>query len=455
MAAGAGILTLVVSVLSLVNFAYRGPAMHVALETTGALVLLLSTYLVLGRLHRSAERFDLALFSSLTVLALSNLFFSAIPATVGGGRSSFSTWATLLATLVAGASFAFAASVPPGRLRRPRRAEFQALAGCLVALGTIAVCVALLASELPRGFNPALRPEGLGSLGLQGNRVVGGAQLVTAGLFGFAAWRFTRRAEQTGDELLRWLAAGLVLAAFARLNYFLFPSRYSEWIYTGDILRFGFQLALLTGAALEIGAHQRGLAQAAVLEERRRVARQLHDGLAQELAFIVTQARRLASKRADDKTLAHLATAGEQALAESRHAITVLSNPSDEPLDVSVARVADEIADRAGLALELDLKQDLHVSAPTHQALLRILREAMTNAARHGEARTIAVALSCDDGVRLRVADDGVGFEPNAPRTPWRSVGLRSMRERAEALGGELRIDSAPGSGARIEVVLP
>ena len=454
MAAGAGVLTLVVSVLSIVDFAYHGPAMHVTLETAGALVLLLSTYLVLGRFRRSGDRFDLALVASLTLLALSNLCFSAIPAAVGSGRTTFSTWATLFGTLVAAASFAFTAAVPQARLRRPRREELRALAGCLVALGTIAGGVAF-ASELPRGIDPALRPEGLWSPGLQGNRVLVGAQLVAAGCFGFAAWRFTRRAEQTGDELLRWLAAGLVLAAFARLNYFLFPSRYSEWIYTGDILRFGFHLALLTGAALEIRIYQRGFAEAAVLDERRRVARQLHDGLGQELAFIVMQARRLASKREEDKALAHLATAGEQALAESRHAITVLSNPAEEPLDVSVARVADEIADRAGVTLEIDLAPGLHVNPAAQQELLRILREAMTNAARHGEARTISVTLSCDDGLKLCVADDGAGFEPDAPRTPWRSVGLTSMRERAEALGGELRIDSQPGSGARIEVVLP
>jgi signal transduction histidine kinase len=223
----------------------------------------------------------------------------------------------------------------------------------------------------------------------------------------------------------------------------------------GDILRLGFHVALLIGAALEIATYQRGLARAAVLDERRRVARQLHDGLAQELAFIVTQTRRLASKERSDKTLAYLATAGERALAESRHAIAALSQPADEPLDVAVERVADEIAHRAGMTLELNVTREVSVGVDAHEALLRIVREAMTNAARHGKARRVSVALSCEDGVHLRIDDDGVGFEPAEPTEPWRGLGLASMRERTEALGGSLLIDSRPGSGARIEVVLP
>lgn len=454
-AAAAGLFTLVVNVFPIVHFAYRGPAAHVALETTGALVVLLSAYLVLGRLRRSGDRSDLALVAALTLLALSNLAFSALPAATGHGDSSFATWSTVVGTLLAGITFALAAAVPAGPLKRPRRDALKTIAGCLLALALIAGVVAVFGSELPRGIDPALNPEAPGRPRAQGSGVFLAIQLLGTACFGFAAWRFAVRAEQSGDELMRWLAVGMALSAFARFNYFLFPSRFSEWIYTGDILRFGFHVALLVGAVLEIARYQRGVARAAVLDERRRVARQLHDGLAQELAFIVTQARRLASKEGSDDTLAYLATAGERALAESRHAIAALTQPADESLDVGVARVADEIAHRGGMALELDLTEDTHVGVDAHEALLRIVREAMTNAAHHGRAQHVAVTLSRESGVTLRIVDDGVGFDPSEPREPWRGLGLASMRERAEALGGELRIDSRPGSGTRIEVVLP
>jgi signal transduction histidine kinase len=84
--------------------------------------------------------------------------------------------------------------------------------------------------------------------------------------------------------------------------------------------------------------------------------------------------------------------------------------------------------------------------------LLRIVREAVTNAARHGEAGQITVRLSNGRGLHLEVKDDGKGFDPVDRRGGF---GLESMRERAIALGGEFRLDSSPGHGTEIQVVLP
>ena len=87
-------------------------------------------------------------------------------------------------------------------------------------------------------------------------------------------------------------------------------------------------------------------------------------------------------------------------------------------------------------------------------ALAKIVREAVANAIRHGHARTVNVALHDGRGVTLRITDDGDGFNLEAPRSAS-SFGLVSMRERTESLGGEFRLQSTPGEGTAIEVLIP
>jgi signal transduction histidine kinase len=229
------------------------------------------------------------------------------------------------------------------------------------------------------------------------------------------------------------------------VNYFLFPSLYSEWVYTGDVLRVGFYLVLLGGAAREIHAYWRGLAQAAVQEERRRLARDLHDGLAQELAYI---GGRASAVGADDLT-----AAAARALDESRRAIAALTLTREEPLDLAVAEAAEDVALRAGARVRLELAPGIRRPPAVQEALLRVVREAVTNAVRHGRAQVVRIDLSNGKGVRLRIADDGVGFD--AAAGDGTGFGLVSMRERVAALGGELRLASRPGSGTAIEVLVP
>jgi signal transduction histidine kinase len=225
------------------------------------------------------------------------------------------------------------------------------------------------------------------------------------------------------------------------------------WVYTGDFLRLAFYVVRAYGAAREIAASQAARAASARLEERRRIARDLHDGLAQELAFIVTRTRSMLPG-ASERDLLQLASAAERALDESRRAIAALTQPLDEPLDAAIAREAEDIAGRSGVALRLELAEGPDVPPATREELLRIVREAITNAVRHGRAQTVTVCLSRDPGLRLEVVDDGAGFDTQQPPRPD-SFGLRGMRERAEALGGTLSVVSRPGAGTAVEVVLP
>lgn len=216
-------------------------------------------------------------------------------------------------------------------------------------------------------------------------------QLVALLLFTAAPVGFLRRAEATGDVLLRWLAAGSLLAAFSRLHYALYPSIYSEWVYTGDVLRLGFYAMLLAGAA-------------------------------------------------------------DRALDESRRAIAALSRDGDDPLDLALAQATHEVAERVGASVKLDLQAGADLAPAQRESLIRIAREAVSNAGRHSGARDVAVCLAVNGRVELRVRDHGIGFDPAA--TPHGRFGLVSMRERAEALGAEFQIISSPGGGTSVEVIL-
>jgi signal transduction histidine kinase len=330
-----------------------------------------------------------------------------------------------------------------------------ALAACLIMVAGIAVGVAVSAEGLPLGIDPSLSPRTARIV--TGQPALLSLQLVAMGLYAAAAIGFVRRADEREDELFRWFAAGAGLAAFAHLNYFLFPSLYSEWVHTGDFLRLAFYLVLLAGAAREIGGYWQAAAAAAILEERRRMARDLHDGLAQELAFIRVQARRLADNRRADEVVEQISVAAERALDESRRAIAALTRPLDEPFGSTLTQVAEDIAVRMGLRLEFDVDDEVDAPPETREALLRVVREAVTNAGRHAQAGRVRIELRNGHGLRLRIRDDGAGFDPARPQgsTASGGFGLTSMQERVRALGGELRIASEPGAGTAIEVHVP
>ncbi len=217
-----------------------------------------------------------------------------------------------------------------------------------------------------------------------------------------------------------------------------------------------FYFALLAGAAGEVGRYWQASREAAVLDERRRIARDLHDGLAQELAFIVRRARRVLDGKARRTDAAQIAYAAERALDESRRVIATLTRPLDEPLDVVLSEAVKGVADRVGATVALALDPGVHVAPDIREALVRIAREAVTNAARHGDAGLVRVELENTTGLKLRIVDDGRGFDAAAAK--WRTrggFGLVSMSERATAVGGVLHVASKRGTGTTVEVELP
>ena len=449
-------LTLAVIAVPSLRFAYEAPGLHVAIDASAGVVGAVAALLFAARLLRSGRRSDLIVTLALAVFAVANLVLSAVPAALAtDGRGAFSTWAPLAARFAATAGLALAAVVPDHQLRRPRRALLVSAAVAGSVLTAVAAVIAMTASAFPEAVDSGVSPAESTSPMVAGSPILLVAQGAQVILFLIAAVAFARRAERERDELFAWIATAAAVAAFARVNYLLFPSLYSDWVYAGDALRFAFYVILLLGSAREIRRHSQAAERAAVLEERRRIARDLHDGLAQELAFIAMQTRSLARRHPEPEVLAQLSSAADRGLGEARRAIEMLARDDGDSLPAAVAEVAEEISYREGLELELRLAEDVDVAPEVREELVRVVREAVTNAARHATASRVRLELTNGSGIRLVVADDGVGFDPGArPAGRGNGFGLTSMAERVRLLGGDLRVSSAPGSGTRVEVRL-
>jgi signal transduction histidine kinase len=266
-----------------------------------------------------------------------------------------------------------------------------------------------------------------------------------------AAGGFARRLRGEPDTLVSFLMIGAILGAASQLDYILFASASGSLVRVGDVFRALFYAVLLVGAAREIGEYWRRLAQTAVLEERRRIARDLHDGVAQELLFIGRRATRLAAS--GDETAREIQASAERALGDSRRAIAALTQPLDQPLEDVLTEAVSEVASRYRLRLDLDFEPGVSVATDAREALVRIACEAVSNAARHGHARVVRLWLARNGGVHFGVADDGAGFDPEAPSSS--RFGIAIMRERAQAAGGSFMLRSAPGRGTELEVVFP
>ena len=206
----------------------------------------------------------------------------------------------------------------------------------------------------------------------------------------------------------------------------------------------------------ELAATQR---EAGATRERTRLARDLHDTIAQELSTIVMLARTDPASAASrpDRT-AQIEQLAQHSLTELRRIVAALA-PADldeSALAAALARILDALHDDTGVAVRLDVAPDPPALAtPVEVALLRVAQSALANVRQHAKAHEVVVGLEADDGsVRLRVQDDGVGFDQGA-RPSDASYGLAAMRSRLREGGGELTVRSAPGEGTTIEAVLP
>jgi signal transduction histidine kinase len=142
----------------------------------------------------------------------------------------------------------------------------------------------------------------------------------------------------------------------------------------------------------------------------------------------------------------------ERAQEESRRVVGALAARLDEPLDRVLAQAVREAAHRHGASVDMQLASGIVLSPREKEAVVRIASEAVSNAARHSGVEVLRLHLErVEAGIRLEVVDEGAGFDDEEPKSGF---GLVTMRDRAEALGGKLRIDSRRGAGTKVELEL-
>lgn len=243
------------------------------------------------------------------------------------------------------------------------------------------------------------------------------------------------------------------------LAFFIFIA----FLYSGYAL---FTLELLmreTRAREELERTRRELEQASrqagVLEERQRLAREIHDTLAQGFASIVVQLEAAEMAAENETSAAHYLEqahkAAREGLSEARRMVwamrpEILENTS---LPEALQRLLRRWQEETGIHAQFTLTGEPRPLHPELEVgLLRIAQEALTNVRKHAKARHTTLTLSyLDDLVLMDIQDDGVGLQPVASG----GFGLRSMRERVDALGGQMTVESEPGLGTTLAVSLP
>jgi signal transduction histidine kinase len=444
--------TLCVTFIPDLRFAYRSDEAHLVLETVDAAVAGLVALLFFGRFRRSRAVSDLLLSYAMTLLVVADLGFATVPLLAGADRTStVTTWAPIAIRLLGAGLFLAAAATPAGRTatRRPSRDIVV-----LLTVSGAVLLVSLLAPHiLPEAIDPDLAPEDSSSPRVGGHPVVAALQLSSFVCYALACVLFTRRARETGDDFLTWVGAAAGVSAIARVNYALFPSVLSEYVYTGDFLRLASYLLLLVGGVREINQYSARIAEAAVLEERQRLARDLHDGVSQELTFIWSQLQQLERRPDDGELRETIKGASARAIDEARRAIAALTRPVDEPIGQSLTQAAEEVATRYGSRVDVEIDEVL-VDPAAREALIRIVREAVGNAARHAGGGLVSVRLKDEvPGMRLEISDEGAGFDLSATKQRGTGYGLTTMRQRARESGGRFDIRSRPGLGTVVTVV--
>lgn len=429
----------------------RSPSAHLLLTTADGFVALLVAYLLLGRFLRRWTLQDLFLAEAFVLLAAAGAVAELVPALGGEAPPGPAVvWSALLMRVTAAVLVVCAAFAGHHRRLTPRRRWLSAVPFVVVGAGLVIAWAAR--DALPSAIEVDEARGGLPTL--DGHLLLLSGQALGALAFAAASLAFTAQALRHRDELVLSLGPACALAACARLIYVLYPSLYTDWVYAGDALRTAAYVVLLVGAAREIGAYWHGYVGAVVREDRRRLARELHDGVVQELGYL----RSAASTSVPDQSAREdILGACDRALDEARAAVDALGRHPDEPLAMTLHRAAQQVAERYGGRVAVDLDDSIRADHERRHALVRITREAVSNALRHGRPQRVCVRLEPDGQLcRLVVEDDGTGFRPEEDAgTMHGGYGLTSMRDRARALPGTLTIRSAPGEGTAVVVTWP
>jgi signal transduction histidine kinase len=350
--------------------------------------------------------------------------------------------------LIVSLAFAAAAFGPSKTIRDPSRQ----LVGTAIAAGAGAVILAAVLEHVTGAhWDANLNEVGIG--GATAHPGLLAIKMLSAAVLLVSACAFVRRSRH-GEARCGLLAGASFLLAAGRLQFLLMPAVAVDWVTPREGVRLAAYGMLLASAYWQHAKIRRAQTSAALKLERERIARDLHDGLAQDLACIAAQGQRLGIDLGPDHPLM---VAARNALATSRGVIADLAASSAPTTEAALRLIADELQHRYGLQVDVRIETGTALAGDTdlkpseREHVVRIAREAIVNAALHGAARHVDVVLQQKGrDLLLRVSDDGCGID-DAPRS---GLGLRTMRARAASLGGGLSTHRLAGGGTELRLVV-
>ena len=418
--------------------AYVLPETRLSIDSAIAVVATIVSVLASVRFLVDGRTLDLLLAAGFWSIALGTTAFGLVPVLDGDAFPPEAAWALVGARLL-GAALIAIAPFANGRLAARQRSLLTVgagIAGLLLAaaigLGTPDWSYDSVAVDLVEGPSVA----------------VAGAML--AGLWLVALIGFFLRYRRYGRDLDSWMCLAATLALFADLHLVLTPVVSSDYVLQGDFLRLVAYGILLVGVWRAISEAEFGRA---VADERARVAREIHDGLAQYLFAISTQVSMLESGAPLEQVLPRLKRASTAAQQEARFAVLALSSAGGSArFDSALRRYVEVLTADGELDVELDVDPQVRLAPDEQIEVFRIVQEGLGNARRHAGAEHVEVSILQRGGRRVvSVRDDGVGFDADSAEA---GQGLENMKLRAQAIEGDLKLRSSTGRGTAIEVVL-
>jgi len=300
------------------------------------------------------------------------------------------------------------------------------------------------------------------------------AQLVVALVYVRAAQLYREIYRQRGRRYAAYLSVGLLVAAFAQLNWAILPGISQGVVTADDFLRAGFSVIILLGIDAQSRSDTRALrlanarlqalrsadAERATLEASARLAREVHDGLSQDLWLAkLTQARlaQVPGMPKDAQVLAgDIGEAVDRALGGARAVLATMRTGSDGPtVGESLERVVEDFGERSGIRTEYTSQgNEPALPSRTGAEMIRIVQEALTNVRKHADATVVRVhAIWGRSTFEVTIVDNGRGFDPGS--VDGSTFGITGMRERAGLIGAEIDISSRPRDGTRVVLKMP
>ena len=410
---------------------YELPNARIALDTAVAVVAIIVALLAAVRFLVEGRGMDLLLAAGFLAIGLGTAIFAVVAVIAVSEAAPVAAWAAIGAALFGTALLALAPFVTRRVTKRKR-----ALAVTLGIVGVALLGVWIDSRVLRLDFDAG--PTG-GEL--SASVIVAYALLTVLSLV--AVVGFGLRYRRHGRDLDSWLTFALTLVVFADLHYVLAPARSSDYVLQSDLLRVLAFAVLLVGVWRAIGSAEFGRA---VAEERARVAREIHDGLAQYLFALSTQVSMLESGAALDQVLPRLKYAVTGAQQEAQFAVLALSSAAGSaPFDSALKRYVDFLVADGGIDVEVQIDPKVTLAPDEEIEVFRIVQEGLANARKHAEARQVEVSIIQQGDRRIvRVADDGAGFDNDDPGA---GQGLKNMRASRRGDSWSVLAQLGPGQG--------